>query len=217
MDNQPHVSARTVTPHAAMPPTRAAERFWTGFAPGRDTSTLLDGYAGERLRIATFRHVSHVLTSESLSRDHRGAVLLSRHLDGVAVIEQYGRRSEIGTGDFCLVDLSRPFRLETGRATVQTVYLPLASLREAVPRIEQVSAIGLPGHLGAVAYLRVLFQEIFAQVSELTEAVADRLADAIPHMLAAALESMDAAEASPSVLRQQYKQQVRRFAREHLA
>jgi AraC-like DNA-binding protein len=198
-------------------PDPAAALFWLGFAPPGHASTLLDGYAGERLRMATFRHSPHVLTGDAVGRDHRRAVLLSRHLDGDAVIEQNGRRNEIGAGDFCLIDLSRPFRLETARATVQTVYLPMAALREAVPRIDQVSAIGLHGHLAAVAYLRVLFQELFAHAAELTEAVAGRLADAIPHMLAAALESMDAVDVSPSQLRQQYKQQVRRFAREHLA
>jgi AraC-like DNA-binding protein len=178
---------------------------------------MLDGYAGERLRLATFRHSPHVMTGDSVARIHRGAALLCHHLDGGARVEQHGRRGDIATGDFCLIDLSRPFRLQIGTATVQTLYLPLAALREAMPRLDQLSAIGLHGHVSAVGYLRVLFHELFAHASELTEAVADRVVDAIPHMLAAAFESMVAVEASPSQLRQQYKQQVRRFVRDHLA
>jgi AraC-like DNA-binding protein len=180
-------------------------------------STMLDGYAGERLRLATFRHIPHVLTGDCLARIHRGAALICHHLDGEATVEQHGRHGHIAPGDFCLIDLSRPFRLQIGAATVQTLHLPLASLREAMPRLDQLSAIGLPGHVSAVGYLRVLFQELFAHTSELTERVADRVADAMPHMLAAAFESMTSVEISPSQLRQQYKQQVRRFARDHLA
>jgi AraC family transcriptional activator of tynA and feaB len=180
-------------------------------------STLLDGYAGERLRLATFRHHPHVMSGDSVARIHRGAALLSHHLDGGATVEQHGRLADIAPGDFCLIDLSRPFRLQVGTATVQTLYLPLAALRDAMPRLDQLSAVGIHGHLSAVGYLRVLFQELFAHASELTEAVADRVADAIPHMLAAAFESMAFVEVSPSQLRQQYKQQVRRFARDHLA
>lgn len=195
----------------------AARLFWQGFSRRQDTSTVLDGYAGERLRLATFRHSPHVLTGDCVSRIHRGAALLSHHLDGGATVEQHGRHGDIAPGDFCLIDLSRPFRLQLGNATVQTLYLPLTALREVMPRLDQLSAIGLHGHLSAVGYLRVLFQELFTHTSELTEAVADRVADAIPHMLAAAFESMSFVEASPSQLRQQYKQQVRRFVRDHLA
>lgn len=195
----------------------AARLFWEGVSRRQGVSTLLDGYAGERLRLATFRHRPHVLTGDSLARIHRGAALLSYHLEGGATVEQHGRQSEIAPGDFCLIDLSRPFCLQMGAATVQTLYMPLAALREVMPRLDQLSAIGLHGHLSTVGYLRVLFQELFAHACELTEAVADRLADAIPHMLAAAFESTAAVEPSPSQLRQQYKQQVRRFVRDHLA
>jgi len=195
----------------------AALQFWQDFSRRQGMSTMLDGYAGEHLRLATFRHSPHVMTGDSLARIHRGAALLCHHVDGGASVEQHGRRGDITTGDFCLIDLSRPFRLQIGAATVQTLYLPLAALREAMPRLDQLSAIGLHGHLSAVGYLRVLFHELFAHASELTEAVADRVADAIPHMLAAAFESMAAVETSPSQLRQQYKQQVRRFVRDRLA
>jgi AraC family transcriptional regulator, positive regulator of tynA and feaB len=195
----------------------AARLFWQAFSGRQGMSTLLDGYAGERLRLATFRHSPHVMTGDSLTRLHRGAALLCHHLDGGATVEQHGRHGDIAPGDFCLIDLSRPFRLEIGAATVQTLYLPLGALREAMPRLDQLSAVGIHGHLSAVGYLRVLFQELFAHASELTEAVADRVADAMPHMLAAAFESMATVETSPSQLRQQYKQQVRRFVRDHLA
>lgn len=199
-----------------------ARRFWQGFGEGTArhaiaTSTLIDGYAGERLRLGVFRHAPHVLTGEALPREHRQAVLLTLQLNGRARVEQHDRRSEIEPGDFCLIDLSRPFRLEIDRCTVQTVHLPLAVLRDAVPRLDEVSAVGLHGHLSPVGYLRVLYQEMFAHPSGLTEAVADRLADAIPHMLAAALESMDVAATAPSRLRQYHKRQVRLFAREHLS
>ncbi|SDG03559.1 AraC-type DNA-binding protein [Dyella sp. 333MFSha] len=198
-----------------------ARRFWQAFverAPSRfETSTLVDGYAGDRLRLGAFRHTPHVLTEAALPREHRQAVLLTLQLDGRARVEQHGRHSDLAGGDFCLIDLSQPFRLELGRCSVQSIHLPLSVLRDAIPRLDDVAAVGLPGHLGPVGYLRVLFQEMFAHPAGLSEPVADRLADAIPHMLAAALESVDASESSPSRLRQYHKRQVRQFAREHLA
>ncbi|HVI53442.1 MAG TPA: helix-turn-helix domain-containing protein [Luteibacter sp.] len=214
MSTQPHdVSAFPPPPDAG----KAGRLFWQDFFRGQGVSTMLDGYAGERLRLATFRHRPHVLTGDGLARTHRGAALLSHHLEGGAAVEQHGRQEEIVAGDFCLIDLSRPFRLQMGTATVQVVYMPLATLREVMPRLDQLSAVCLPGNLGAVGYLRVLLGEMFAHTCDLTEAVADRLADAIPHMLAAAFASRGRTEPSPSQLRYQYKQQVRRFAKDHLA
>ncbi|WP_250623796.1 helix-turn-helix domain-containing protein [Pinirhizobacter soli] len=210
--------ARQVPAHATQ--WHDADAFWNGLelGPPRATGTrvVLDGYAGERLRMATFRHAPHVLSFEGIAPAHRGAALLSLQLEGNATVEQYGRRSRIAQDDFCLVDLSRPFRLEFGASTVQTIYLPITALREAVPQVAMASAIGLPGDRGPVGYLRVLFREIFYRASDLTEAVASRLLDAIPHMLAAALETTDPTRLSATQLRLHYKQQARRFAREHL-
>ncbi len=200
---------------------RAAEHFWAQLKQGRppngDASILLNGYAGERLRLATFRHAPHVLTSESIARPHRQAALLCLQLEGDSCVEQHGRYCTINAGDFYLLDLSRSFRMETRQSTVQTIYLPIALLRDAVPQVEQASAVVLHGHLSSVGYLRVLYQEIFARAPQLTESVAGYLLDAIPHMLAAALQSNASAyKAPPSQLRQHYKQLVRRFARDHL-
>ena len=206
--------------HARATQWHDADAFWNGLelGPPRATGTrvVLDGYAGERLRMATFRHGPHVLSFEGIAPVHRGAVLLSLQLEGYATVEQYGRRNRIAQDDFSLVDLSRPFRLEFGASTVQTIYLPIAALREAVPQVDIASAIGLPAHRGSVGYLRVLFREIFYRAPDLTEAVASRLLDAIPHMLAAALQTTDPTRLSASQLRLHYKQQARRFAREHL-
>jgi AraC family transcriptional activator of tynA and feaB len=201
---------------------RAAEHFWMQLRQKRSAegsvSTLLDGYAGERLRMATFRHAPHVLTGDSIALPHRRATLLSLQLEGESRVEQQGRFCTIAAGDFCLLDLSRSFRLETGRSTVQTIYLPSAVLRDAVPQVERTSVIVLQGQDSAVGYLRVLYEQIFARAPQLTESVASCLLDAIPHMLAAALQSSQSSEtASPSQLRRYHKQLVRRFALDHLS
>jgi len=197
-----------------------ARRFWQALverAPSRfETSALIDGYAGERLRLGVFRHTPHVLTENALPPEHRQAVLLSLQLDGRARIEQHGRQGDLTAGDFCIIDLSRPFRLEVGRCTVQAIHLPLVALRDAIPRLADIAAIGLPGHLASVGFLRVMFQEMFAHPAGLTEAVADRLADAVPHLLAAALESVGVEGDALPRLRQYHKRQVRQYAREHL-
>ncbi|QWT19004.1 helix-turn-helix domain-containing protein [Bacillus sp. NP157] len=213
------------TPTPVLPrvrePLAAAQRFWGEFGhaatrqPGM--SVLLDGYAGDRLRIGTFSHQPHVLSSDHLARHHRHAALLVLQLEGESSVEQHGRRSLIRPGDFCLVDLSRPFRVETGRSLVQVAYLPLAVLRDALPRLEQVAAVGLHGHLTEVGFLRGLYRDLFERAEELTEPMADRLVDAIPHVLAVAASSVDDPTPPPSQLRQHHKDQVRRYVREHLA
>lgn len=198
-----------------------ARRFWQALverAPSRfETSTLIDGYAGDRLRLGVFRHTPHVLTDGALPPEYRQAVLLSLQLDGRTRIEQHGRHDDLAGGDFCIIDLSQPFRLDVGRCTVQAIHLPMAALRDAIPRLGDVAAIGLPGHLASVGFLRVLFQEMFAHPAGLTEATADRLADAIPHILAVALESVGTGSDAVPRLRQYHKRQVRQYAREHLA
>ena len=200
---------------------RAAEYFWTQLRLKRpvegSVSTLLDGYAGERLRMASFRHAPHVLTSDSIALPHRRAVLLSLQLEGESSVEQHGHTWTVAAGDFCLLDLSRSFRLETGQSTVQSIYLPMAVLRDAVPQIERAPASVLHGKDSAVGYLRALYEQIFARTAQLTESVAGCLFDAIPHMLAAALQNRQSSEAaSSSQLRRYYKQLVRRFARDNL-
>jgi AraC family transcriptional activator of tynA and feaB len=201
---------------------RAAEHFWAQLKQNRameaSTSTVIDGYAGERLRMATFRHAPHVLTGDSIALAHRRSVLLSLQLEGHASVEQQGRRHTVAAGDFCLLDLSRSFRLETGQSTVQTIYLPMAMLREVAPQVERASSVVLSGEESAVGYLRVMYEEIFARAAELTEPVAGCLLDAIPHMLAAVLQSSALAEsASPTQLRRYHKQLVRRFVLDNLS
>ena len=141
---------------------RAAEHFWAQLRQTRpiegSASTVLDGYAGERLRMATFRHAPHVLTGDSIALPHRRSTLLSLQLEGQSSIEQLGRRHTITAGDFCLLDLSRSFRLETGRSTVQTIYLPIAVLHEVLPQIERSPVIVLQGRDSAVGYLRALYE-----------------------------------------------------------
>jgi AraC-like DNA-binding protein len=198
----------------------AAQRFWDEFGQGaarqQGQAVLLDGYAGNRLRFATFSHTPHVFSSDHLSREHRHAALLTLQLEGESRVEQHGRRTALVPGDFCLIDLSRPFRVETGRALMQATYLPLSVLRDAVPRLEQVAAVSLHGGMAAVGFLRSLYRELFDSASDMTEAVADQLVEAIPHMLAAATSTMGDLAPPPSQLRQHHKEQVRRYVREHL-
>lgn len=198
-----------------------AMRFWSGMLmPGQAPATaslMLDGYAGDKLRLATFDHAPHTFSSEQIAPAYREGMLISRHLVGDADIEQHGRRARIVAGDFCLIDLTRPFRVDIHAATVQSIYLSAALVRECTARLADASALSLPGDLPAAAYLRAIFEQIFSRVDSLTEAVADRLADAMPHVLATALtEQAEVDMPSPTRLRQHHQQQVRRYVREHL-
>jgi AraC-like DNA-binding protein len=199
-----------------------ATRFWGGLlsaGKGPETASLMfDGYAGEKLRLASFDHAPHVFSSDQIALAYREGMLVSRHLQGDADIEQHGRQARIAAGDFCLVDLTRPFRIEIHGATVQTIYLSASLLRDCTARLADAAALSLPGDLPAAAYLRALFDQIFSRTDSLTEAVADRLADAMPHVLATALTELAETDApTPTRLRQHHQHQVRRYAREHLS
>lgn len=202
-------------------PAVEAQRFWAEFGHGvaghhAETSRLLAGYAGSRLRVGAFQHLPHTLSGERLPRAQRNAALLTLHLEGRAVVEHQGRCSELLPGDFCLIDLSRPFRVDMGQTRAQTVHLPLSVLREACPRMEQLAGLAIQGDGPSAGFLRGLFQQLFDTADLLTEPVADKLADAIPYMLAALAEAVELPMPPPSQMREHHKRQVRRFARENL-
>lgn len=177
--------------------------------------TQMSGYCGRHLRFAALRFTPHTTSSSHLGR--RGSrLLVSLQKEGVALVQQDGRESRIEAGDMFLIDPARPFCIETGEILTHSVYLEPETLRSVIPDLESVTARPISGVAGVGALFWGLVHEMFTQVDRLQEPAADRLADALPHVLSAALSGLPREETPPTRLRAMHKQRILQFLRENL-
>lgn len=199
-----------------------ASRFWKSIfikstLPDA-ASSLLHGYAGDRLRVGAFCQTPHVVTASQVAHAYRSGIMLIRIASGSAALEQNGRVAHVAAEDFCIVDLARPFSLRYDHTIVEAVYLSSAVLQYCPVSLQDAAAITLRGESRRTAYLQAIFTQLFIQSEKLTESVAGRLADALPYMLATAVDGwVFDHQTEGTRLRKHHQDQVRRFAREHLA
>lgn len=195
-----------------------AQLFSVGLAissPNGSFHTQMSGYCGRHLRFAALRFTPHTTSSSHVGR--RGSrLLVSLQKEGVALVQQDGRESRIEPGDIFLIDPARPFCIETGEIVTHSVYLEPETLRSVVSDLDAVTARPIKGADGVGALFRGLVDEMFAQADRLQEPAADRLADALPYVLSAALTGLERGETPPSRLRAMHKQRILRFLRENL-
>lgn len=184
---------------------------------GRPFHTQITAYCGRNLRFAALRFSPHTTASS-----HRGTrasrLLVSLQKQGVALVQQDGRESRIEAGDMFMIDPARPFSIETGEILTHSMYLEPETLRAVLPEAETLTARAVRCHEGAGAVFRGMVDAMFAAADRLEERTADRLADALPHVLCAALAGSggEREPISPSRLRQMHKQRILRFVRENL-
>lgn len=183
---------------------------------GKPFHTQMTAYCGRNLRFAALRFSPH--TTASSHRGQRASrLLVSLQQDGVALVQQDGRESRIEAGDMFIIDPSRPFSIETGEIVTHSMYLERDSLRAVLPEVETLTARAVRCHEGAGAVFRGMSDAMFAAVDRLDESTADRLSDALPHLLCAALAGVAGeCAAPPSRLRLMHKQRILRFLRENL-
>lgn len=183
--------------------------------PDGPIHTQVSGYSGRRLRFASLKFSPHTTASSHLGR--RGSrLLLSLQREGSAFVQQGGRESRVGAGQMFLIDPSRPFFIETGQVTADSVYLEADLIRSTVPDIDQLTAKAIPAASGKGALFRGLMDEMFGQAEQLDERTADRIADALPHVLSAALVGLDTDEPPATRLRSAHKENILRYVRENL-
>lgn len=177
--------------------------------------TQVKAYCGARLRFAELRFSPHT-TSSLHTGQGSTRLLVSLQKQGVAVVQQGGRESRIEPGDMFLIDPARPFSIETGEILTHSVYLEPEGVRTVVPELESLTAVSFRATEGAGALFRSLVDEMFALADVLDEASADRLADALPHVLAAALANVRRSEVLPTRMRAMHRQRIQQFVRENL-
>jgi AraC family transcriptional activator of tynA and feaB len=195
-----------------------ARLFSVGLAissPDAPFQTQVSGYCGRHLRFAEL-HFSPHSTSSSTLGGRSSRMLVSLQKRGVAHVQQDGRESRIEVGDMFMIDPARPFSIETGEIVTHSVYLQPETLRSLVPEVDRLTACAIRSNDGAGAMFRGLVDEMFAQADTLDEGAADRISDALPYVLSAALSGMGSDERSPTRVRTMHKQRILRFLRENL-
>lgn len=116
-----------------------------------------------------------------------------------------------------VLDPLLPFEITTGAIETHSAYLPRSAVMALVPQLDALTAAPIPCNDGPGAILRAAIAAMFECADSLDEASADLLAEALPHLLAPALLKAAGAQPLPTRLRQMHLQQIRRYAREHLA
>lgn len=180
-------------------------------------STELRAYRSRQLQFASLRFSPHSTTLASRAGNPPARMLVTMQKEGVATVSQGGRDSRIEAGDIFMIDLTKPFEIETGEILTHSVYLDPARLRELMPQAEALTALPIKSQGGPGAMFRAMFDELFMLAPALDENLADRIAEMLPYVLATALSSLrQAEEALPSRIKLLHKQRVRRYARGHL-
>ncbi len=173
-------------------------------------------YRGRRLQLSKMRFSPHSASSGG-APEKRSRLSVNLQKAGESVFAQGGREWRLGPGDMFLIDPARPFHFETGEVCAHSLEFPAHALRALVPRVDDLTAVPFKAYEGTPALFRAMFDELFALAPTLTDDVADRAADALPHVLAAAIDTVEhARDVSPSALKLLHKQRIRSFALDHL-
>lgn len=184
-------------------------------APSRPLSAQLLAYRGRSLRLAALRFSPHSTATVPASGSAQSRLLVSLHKEGVALVRQDGREHRIGPGDLFVLDPARPFAIETGEMRSHSIYLPTSAVRALVPQLDDLTATPWRTDTGPAAVFRAAVDELFASLSTLRDDAADRIADTLPALLAAALVQHGEGPL-PSRLRQLHKRRIRQFVQDNL-
>lgn len=176
----------------------------------------MTGFTGRNLRFAELKFSAHKTASRGCPLTPHSRVIVSFHQSGDAVVSQGGREASVPPGSFFIVDPASPFEITTGAMTTRSVYLLRSTLVQLVPELAGLTATPIECHAGPAAILRCAVDAIFDSAECLDGESSERIAEALPHLVAAALRSAEGATALPSRLRHMHKERIRRYVKEHL-
>lgn len=180
--------------------------------------TNMVAYSSNRLNFAALSFSPHTTSYVRKASPPGGRLLVTLQKEGIATVWQDGRESRIEAGDFFVLDITRPFRIETGEIRTHSIYLPRDRMRDLVPHIDGLTALAIKGNEGTGVLFRAILDELFGMASQLTEDLANRLADLIPDVLAVVLNGMDCPnDAGATRLKNFHKDRIRQYIAEHLS
>jgi AraC-like DNA-binding protein len=187
----------------------------TGTAP---LSATITNYVSRRLRFSAYTFSPHVTTYNRRGggRDDAGHFILSYLKQGNAIVLQDGREARVSAGDIVLFDPSRPVRIKAAMR-VHSFDLGAAQMKTLLPQVDALTSIALKQDGGAGSILRCVLDELIAASGSLDDEVSDRIAEAVPHLVAAALTAMpEASRVAPGRMEAYHLARIRGFVRDHL-
>jgi hypothetical protein len=160
----------------------------TGTAP---LSATITNYVGRRLRFSAYTFSPHVTTYNRRGggRGEAGHLILSYLKQGNAIVMQDGREACVSAGDIVLFDPARPVRIKAAMR-VHSFDLGAEQIKTLLPQVDALTSIALKQDGGAGSILRCVLDELIAASGNLDDEISDRIADAVPHLVAAAFTTM---------------------------
>jgi AraC-like DNA-binding protein len=187
----------------------------TGASP---LSATITNYVGRRLRFSAYTFSPHVTTYNRRGggRDDASHFILSYLKQGNAIVMQDGREARVGAGDIVLFDPARPVRIKAAMR-VHSFDLGAEQMKALLPQVDTLTSIALKQDSGAGSILRCVLDELIAAGGGLDDEMSDRIADAVPHLVAAALSAMpEAAWVAPGRTEAYHVARIRGFVRDNL-
>lgn len=185
--------------------------------PNTPLTAEVRGYFGRKLRFAALSFSAHCTASTRTRHASESRLLVSRHQQGAAVVTQGGRESRIEAGDLFVIDPARPFHIQTTDSEVHSVYLEPQALRQVLPQWDTLTARAIRPDVKTATLFTGLLDQLFAMAPDLSEDTADDIAQALPHLLAAALRTLhNDTQVSPSRLKALHRQRILNYVRDNL-
>lgn len=185
--------------------------------PETPLSAEVQGYHGRNLRFAALRFSSHSTASPHAAPSTESRLLVACHKQGSALVSQGGRESHVEAGDFFVIDPSKPFHIHTNESHVHSVYIKPHALRQVLPQWETLTARAIRPYCKPAALFTLMLDQLVSLAPSMTEETADDISEALPHLLAPALRSLEREhEDAPTRLRDLHRQRILRFVRDNL-
>lgn len=151
-------------------------------------------YASRRHKFATVSLSSHVATCRPAASVRAKPYLLNVFTEGGALVMQDGRTATLTKGDLVLVDTARPLSIEATHLQTVSVDVSAAQMRAILPDVDSFTAMCISSRTSAGAILRAALDELAKFAPDNDDEAIDHIGDAIPHLVAAALKALPAAQ-----------------------
>ncbi len=179
---------------------------------------ILRSYITDGLRLADIRFSPHstCLMPGKLPRSSN-SFLVSWQVEGNSLVRQFGRETEVRSGELFFVDTSQPFEIETDDIWTRSVYLDSQFWQEVFPERAQYSAVAMSGnsHMGRIC--TQLIEQLFVSCHSHPVGTVKRMAGSFANLLAVTMVAEVSPGAAEPATRSMLIDRIRRFARANLA
>lgn len=176
-------------------------------------------YFARSLRCADIWFSPHTtsLIPGGKSTGHQATFLVTLQTHGEAVVRQSEREARIQAGDLFILDTNVPFEIQTTEVHTRSVYIDSDCLRQTIPEIDRCTAVAVRTGAGNGKVFQSILNELFDLAPNLDEIASDRFAQALPHVLAVALDDyLRCPEAAPSKIETFHRERIRYYVRRNL-